>query len=267
MSISVTSIKSLSEIDLEIKNLAAESKHINPPKRGRSPESRSDARAGLIRSAIDLVVGSKTNRPMVEAYRAGCTIFQNSCYICGYKCYQSDGSPYGGVLSPQADHILPHLLGGAGAAGHLLPTHTVCNNIKGQRNVDDYLSDRPEALALVNYFMELYSVEQMPGLHQAVSQLVNETLEEFSAKLTALGKEHDRDVPSYSILRELIEDPEANLPEAVKVQLAADRLILDRKAGILERDKAEVKVRKALRSAGISNPSSIYKLAEGAADA
>jgi len=267
MSISVTENESLSKADLRIVELAVRGRQINPPKRGRQPESRSDARNGLIRSAVDHVVGASVSKPMAEAYKVGAALFENACYLCGYALYRANGASFSEkALSPQADHILPHSHGGAGAAGHLLPTHNVCNNAKGNWHFEEYLADRPRALALVKEFMELYSVRQLMGLHQAVSQAADEALAVYSQKLVEIGAAYDLVVPPYTIVRKPAA-VEPDLPPAVLAKLKANQRKNELANALQLRLKVEAEVVRALRAEGIAVPSNIYTVAEGKTNA
>jgi len=272
MSLSVTEIavSELSEVELlDAEELTRRSKHIvRIPKRGKSPESRSDVYGGLVRAAVDHVVGAGGRESMAKAFRAGCTLFESSCYICGYPVYRSTGDPFEGLLSPQADHILPHSLGGVGAAGHLLPTHRVCNDAKSNALVEDYLFDRPEALRRINRFKELYEVTEMPGLYAAVTERVAKAFAGLSADLTELGLDYDLEVPPFYTAKPKTEDvaeEKPKLPAAVLAKMEANAQATERKKLLAIRNQAEEQVRRWLRTSGLPEAKSIYTSANGVA--
>lgn len=272
MSLSVTEtvVSELHEVELlDAEELTRRSKHIvRIPKRGKSPESRSDVYGGLIRAAVDHVVGAGGRESMAKAFRAGCALFENSCYICGYPVYRSTGDPFEGLLSPQADHILPHSLGGAGAAGHLLPTHRVCNDAKSNALVEDYLFDRPEALRRIDRFKELYEVTEMPGLYDAVKERVAKAVAVLSDDLIELGLDYDLEVPAFYTAKPKAEteaEEKPKLPAAVLAKMEANAKATEREKLLVIRDQAEEQVRRWLRTYGINDAKSIYTAKNGAA--
>lgn len=263
-------VSKLHEVELlDVEELTRRSKHIvRIPKRGKSPESRSDVYGGLIRAAVDHVVGAGGRESMARAFRAGCTLFESSCYICGYPVYRSTGDPFEGLLSPQADHILPHSLGGAGAAGHLLPTHRVCNDAKSNALVEDYLFDRPEALRRIERFKELYEVTEMPGLYDAVKERVAKAVAVLSDDLIELGLNYDLEVPPFYTAKPKVDEEteeKLKLPAVVLAKMEANAKATERKRLIAIRDQAEEQVRRWLRTYGINDAKSIYTSTNGVA--
>lgn len=126
---------------------------INPPKRGKSLESFSDAANLLKRACRDRLMPQ--NSSMQSGYRFAAWLFNNNCYICGRPAYDSDGDP---VCPPiQADHVIPPSLGGAGAAGNMAPAHNTCNNAKGESDPEEYFADKPEVLSRLKLLRHVFS--------------------------------------------------------------------------------------------------------------
>lgn len=150
-------------------SLTKSSQDINPPKRGKSPESLSDTANSLRRGIRDRLVAQDSS--MALAYRFAVSLFDNNCYICGKPAYDSMGNAINGPI--QADHVIPPIWGGAGAAGNMAPAHPECNNDKGDSDPEVYFVDQPETLDKLKILREVFDYTPVSP------EIINDELEEL----------------------------------------------------------------------------------------
>lgn len=136
---------------------------LKPPKRGGSRESIPTAANALRRGYIDQVAA--TDESLRAAWRYGCWLFNNKCYICGEGFKEGE--------YPQADHVTPPELGGSTNAGNMLPAHSVCNDLKGNSSPEDYFKDKPQVLALLRHYQEKFNFVADPSLYPLAFEKVN----------------------------------------------------------------------------------------------
>lgn len=156
---------------------------VDPTKRGRARESMSNAKNLFIRAAIDKIFGSSAD--LREAWGVGISIFDGRCYICNEKIYTETGEIVSNAVI-HADHIYPSSRGGTIRAGNILAAHSVCNNLKGDALVEDFLNDRPEQLAKVRDFQNFYNYsapdpEDFQKKHKAIVEIYENMMSEVDA--------------------------------------------------------------------------------------
>lgn len=121
------------------------------PKRGKQRESFSDTTNLFNRAAFDEV--GKLSKPenakysLTEAYTMGRLLFEDNCYICGQPLTNT------GI---QSDHIISAEHGGFGGPGNLLPTHTSCNDMKGNKLYEELECANTQTSRKLKAFQEMY---------------------------------------------------------------------------------------------------------------
>lgn len=153
-------------------------------KRGRAKESFSDAKNTFMRASLDEIFG--TEGSLIESWRVGLAMFDGCCYLCNEKIYSETGEPLSNA-DIQADHIVSHKFGGTASAGNLLAAHRICNNLKADTLIEEFLSDKPEQLAKVRDFQKFYDYTA-PDMKtfKEIEQLISEQWEELTSRIRLL---------------------------------------------------------------------------------
>lgn len=138
---------------------------LKAPKRGLGRESLSDSVNSIRRVAVDRIAA--TDYSLAYAWRYGCYLFNNCCYICGlYFLDEKDGL--------QADHVIPPIEGGSGNAGNILPAHRSCNHRKGDTHPDEYFKDRPELILKIHHFQSVFEYAGDKTLFVTASEIASD---------------------------------------------------------------------------------------------
>lgn len=148
---------------------------LKPPKRGGSRESIPNAANSLRRGYIDQVAA--TDESLRASWRYGCYLFNNCCYICGL--------PFSVGEHPQADHVIPPELGGSTNAGNMLPAHSVCNDRKGNSSPEEYFSEDPHTLALLQHLRAKFNYSPDPSLYPLALEKVSGYIEMMKKDIMA----------------------------------------------------------------------------------
>jgi 5-methylcytosine-specific restriction endonuclease McrA len=180
---------------------------LKPPKRGGSRESIPTAANALRRGYIDQVAA--TDESLRAAWRYGCYLFNNCCYICGL--------PFAEGEYAQADHVIPPELGGSTNAGNMLPAHSVCNDLKGNASPDEHFADRPSTLALLHHYRAKFNYAPDATLYPLA-------LEKVSGYIDMMKK----DILASRNSREMAQEDEgedAGVPQRLEVSSGVQNLM------------------------------------------
>lgn len=187
---------------------------LKPPKRGASRESLSDSVNSIRRVAVDRIAA--TDHSLAYAWRYGCYLFDNCCYICE--------KPFEDGAGPQADHIIPPIEGGSGNAGNLLPAHRSCNHEKGDIHPDRYFKDRPDLLAKLHGFQELFQYTADKELFSTASHIASAMAESITKQI--LQARNRRELALDDTALDSIATTRATAPSAITF-MSAVRYFLD----------------------------------------
>lgn len=177
--------------------------HINdivPPKRGGTTESFSDAKNMFLRASKDALLGVREEIGLRESWRNGVRLLEGKCYLCGKPLYDlASGKAIESTDrgdSIEADHIVDPSVGGTISPGNMLAVHRRCNNDRGNRPIEEYLTSvgRESIIPLVRKFQSdnnysAPSEELVEKRNEQLTQLWDEmldkvkTLKEFDSDL------------------------------------------------------------------------------------
>lgn len=228
-------------------------------KRGKSPESISDAVSSTARAIQDKAMKSiqENDESIMASYHVGIGLFEGNCYLCGMKAFHNKKPFPSKSLTVQADHVIPPKYGGAGAPGHLLPAHAICNDAKGNELVENYLYDRAEPLRRIKLFQEHYNVRVLAELPQKLKAIVYKHFIALQDEVAELVKnEYNSDFNKFEFLVETDSNPNYDeLPESVLIKIKENNLFALQSNLKNERSRVELVVKQELDRLGFSTES------------